>query len=541
MASKSGETGMPVIIALVVFILLTLGLGIFAYTLNDNLKAAQAKASEAENGKTAAEKNAAKAKEEALMYKAVLGTITDAERQQITSGLTAKDDFRKNHTDMMTSLNNARQAAITGEISKFPPGQGAPNFGGETFFAWDWPATQESPTVPRESLLSAAIKAVAQRELANRRVDTETKSLTQAKSTLEASVTAFNKATAELNKLNAEYPADVQRKVTEASDKYNLYTKNFEQLSNEYRKEKQDLNNNIEDKTATIKRNESDIGRYKDVVSRLIDADADKADPFQFDKPLGKILRRYSDNLVDIDIGSASNLRPGLTFSIYPSDTPTVGMQARMRTVRDAEGKFITRPVPKGTIEVVDILGGDLAQCRVTTEDSPTRDRIITGDLLYNAFWKKGASEHIVLIGIFDLDGDGRDDMQTLVRDLTKAGVSVDAYYDFAAMKWVGEVGTQVTFAIEGYGPSISVADANATGKTAINGAILQQTKQLRDKGIRVLRPRDFFPRIGYPARLDLNQDAINSAAGYFLRLGGVQDAAAAPSAGEQPMAEKKN
>ena len=206
-----------------------------------------------------------------------------------------------------------------------------------------------------------------------------------------------------------------------------------------------------------------------------------------------------------------------------------------MRKVRDVDGKEYVRPVPKGTLEVVDILGANLAQCRLTSEDSQVRDRVLAGDLLYNAVWNKGASEHIVLFGIFDIDGDGRDDIQTIVKSLSKVGVAVDGYYDLAKMKWEGEITSQTTFAVEGYYPSVGIADGNRDGKIKILGALADAKKLAKDKGLRILRPRDFFPRIGYNAKLDITEEAINSAATYYLRVSGMDTTTPAAGAAVEP------
>jgi hypothetical protein len=179
---------------------------------------------------------------------------------------------------------------------------------------------------------------------------------------------------------------------------------------------------------------------------------------------------------------------------------------------------MIRRIIPKGSIEVIEVMGPNLSQARITEEDSQVRDRILGGDLLYNAIWRKGASEHIVLYGIFDLDGDGKDDIKTLKDELAKMGVIVDGYFDLSTLKWVGDVTTQTTFAVEGFTPTVTTADATQSGKAKIISAIADARKYVKDKGVRVLRPRDFFPRIGYKAKLDVSEGTINMAATHFIR-----------------------
>ena len=52
-----------------------------------------------------------------------------------------------------------------------------------------------------------------------------------------------------------------------------------------------------------------------------VEANGEK-DPFQYDLPQGKIIRRRPDNILEINIGSNAPVKPGLTFTVLPSDFP---------------------------------------------------------------------------------------------------------------------------------------------------------------------------------------------------------------------------
>lgn len=531
--SSSNEAKLPVIIALVFFILATLGVGIFAYTLTEDVTKAKEEAKTATDSESAAKKAQAQAREELLLYKAVVGNLTAEERAAIQSGLSDAAGFREKHTRLLQDITGRVAAAKKRETDNAPGVGGAGlNLADAQVYKWDWPQNQQNPTLPSESLIDASVRNVAQRELAKRKSDAEVKVMQDSVKSLNDVITQFNDAKAKLEALNKSYPDDVKAEVNKAIAQFDGFKTQFQNVSGQYRKDLDKSSEEIVSRDVTIKRAQSDNERYKTAIDKLneqLDADID---PFQYDKPKGKVLRRYSQNLVDVDIGSADNLRAGQTFSIFPSDTPTRGMQPRMRKVLDADGKEVIRPIPKGTIEVVDILGANLAQCRITSEDAQVRDRVLAGDLLYNAVWNKGASEHIVLFGIFDIDGDGRDDIQTIVRNLSKVGVAVDGYYDLSKLKWEGEITSKTTFAVEGYYPSVGIADGNRDGKIKILGALSEAKKLCKDKGLRILRPRDFFPRIGYDAKLDISEEAINSAATYYLRIAGFDSAAPGAPAG---------
>jgi hypothetical protein len=541
MAKSSNEAKLPVIIALVVFILATLGLGIFAYTQQEQITNAQEAEKKAIADDAASKKSLAGAREELLLYKAVVGNLTPEERQTVQSGLTDAVGFRDKHTKLMQDITGRVAAAKKNEVDRAPGiGGGGLNLADAIVYQWDWPANQQNPPLPRESIIDASVRNVAQRELAKRKSDAEIKVMQDSVKSLNDVIAQFNEAKAKLEQLNKQYPEDVKAEVSKAIAQFDGFKVQFQNVSGQYRKDTDKLTDDIVAREVSIKRAQADNERYKAAVDKLNEQLDAGVDPFQYDKPKGKVIRRYSENLVDVDIGSADNLRAGQTFSVFPSDTPTRGMQSRMRKARDLDGKEYARPVPKGTLEVVDILGANLAQCRITTEDSQVRDRILAGDLLYNAVWNKGASEHIVLFGIFDIDGDGRDDIQTIVKNLSKVGVAVDGYFDLAKMKWEGEITSQTTFAVEGYYPSVSIADGNRDGKIKILGALADAKRTAKDKGLRILRPRDFFPRIGYNAKLDITEEAINSAATYYLRVSGM-DTAEQPATPAAPAAPGNN
>ena len=536
MAKSSNEAKLPVIIALVFFILATLGVGIFAYTLTEDIAKEKEEAKKATDESAAAKKAQTVAREEVLLYKGAVGNLTAEERATIQSGLTDAAGFREKHTKMMQDITGRVEAAKKAEVDRAPGvGGAALNLADAVVYNWTWPANQQNPPLPRESLIDASVRNVAQRELAKRKSDAEVKVMESSVKSLNEVIVQFNEAKAKLEALNKQYPNDVQTEVAKAIKQFDDFKTSFQNVSGQYRKDTDKLSEEIVAIDLTKKRAQADVDRLKNAVDKLGEQLTADIDPFQYDKSKGKVIRRYSENLVDVDIGFADNLRAGQTFSIFPSDTPTRGMQSRMRKVRDVDGKEYVRPVPKGTLEVVDILGANLAQCRLTSEDSQVRDRVLAGDLLYNAVWNKGASEHIVLFGIFDIDGDGRDDIQTIVKSLSKVGVAVDGYYDLAKMKWEGEITSQTTFAVEGYYPSVGIADGNRDGKIKILGALADAKKLAKDKGLRILRPRDFFPRIGYNAKLDITEEAINSAATYYLRVSGMDTTTPAAGGAVEP------
>jgi hypothetical protein len=285
--------------------------------------------------------------------------------------------------------------------------------------------------------------------LAENKFGVEAQSLEDAKKTLQGLSVKFDEMAKQLDARTKAIPEDVAKGVQEVRAQFEQFKTKFNQTMAESRAETQKLTDTLNERQMELRRARERGDRLSDINERQQSQLEAKMDPFQFDKPQGRVIRR-TGQLVDIDIGSADNLRPGLTFSIMPADTPQRGFDVRMREVRMSDGSMARRIVPKGSIEIIEVLGANLSQARITEEEEQVRDRILTGDLLYNAIWRRGATEHIVLYGIFDLDGDGRDDIRSLKDELARMGVIVDAHFDLATMKWVGGISSQTTFAVEG-------------------------------------------------------------------------------------------
>jgi len=513
---QSGETKTPVIVALVFFVLATITLGVLAYMFNGDAKTAEAAAATAKKDAETAKTEAGKAKEAMLIAKGIAGTLTEQERTDL-QGLRFKEDTRKVHADMLKAIEDRAKAAISAEAGKFVGKAGGMGLNEKQVFAWDWPAGGELTPAPTKSLVDVAVTNYSQLKLAEGKFNQELASLDQAQKAIQALSAKLDQAQKAIDARTKEIPDEIAKGIKDARDQFEKFKVDFTKLTETQRKELQGKDDLLNERAVLIKRTQETSERLRYINDRLDEEMRAKVDPFQFDKPQGKVIRR-TGQIVEIDLGSADNLRPGLTFSVMPTDTPQRGFESRMRDVRDIDGKTIRRIIPKGSIEVIEVMGPNLSQARITEEDSQVRDRILTGDLLYNAIWRRGTSEHIVLYGIFDIDGDGKDDVKTLKDDLTRMGVIVDAYFDLGTLKWVGDVTSQTTFAVEGYTPTVAISDGTREGKARIISAIAEARKTVKDRGIRVLRPRDFFPRVGYKAKLDVTEDTINMAATHFLR-----------------------
>src|SRR5262249_20405665 len=115
-----------------------------------------------------------------------------------------------------------------------------------------------------------------------------------------------------------------------------------------------------------------------------------------FEQPQGKVdaIDRES-RFAYINIGAADNVKPLLTFSVF-----SPGPEGRVDLYK-AEGNQAERdkkraahePVPKGTLEVVSILGAHSSKARITNVRDPNRDPLMKGDFIFNPIWRP--NEHM--------------------------------------------------------------------------------------------------------------------------------------------------
>jgi hypothetical protein len=526
----SGETKTPLVVALVFFILATLTLGVLTYIGFSNATKAE------EASKAAATKEAGlvnergKAQDLVKFYKVLVGTNTPEEKTQVEASQ-FKNDLVAEQTAFMNALANRQKDALTKVMNDIGL-RGDYTAQLADFFKWPVDASG-AVTAPPMPLIDASIKALGERQLAQNKATTMEKNYNDIKDLAQKTLDSYNAAADGFKKQSAEFP----NKIAENAAKYEAANKQMnDKFVADMEKSRQELQKKENEKFELAEDRDKIKNRAANLEQRSLKAEAQlntQQDPFQYDKPAGSITRRQvNSKQVEINLGSADNLRPGIKFSVQPSDTKEVGLGSRLTQVQGPGGKAEFRVKSKANIEVVEILGPHSAVARITEEFDEVRDRVMGGDLLYNSAWRKGAADHIALIGIFDLDADGIDDIQFVVNNLTKAGIVVDAYFDLGTGKWVGKVTERTIFAVEGYSPSVRGLDGNADVKSKIISHIDEAKKYCVERGAKVVKIRDFFPRIGYDVNLAITDDRINQAAAKYYSTQAKDDA---------PAAEKKD
>ncbi len=117
--------------------------------------------------------------------------------------------------------------------------------------------------------------------------------------------------------------------------------------------------------------------------------------------------------IIQIDLGSEDHIYQGLTFSVY-----------------DRAGGIPRDGKPKAQVEVFAI-NPKAATARVLTWDR--RNPIATGDLIANLIWDRDRPNQFIVVGEFDLNGDGKPDYDGVTK------------IEALIQRWGGTVAKEVT------------------------------------------------------------------------------------------------
>ncbi|HYH64352.1 MAG TPA: hypothetical protein VD866_06600, partial [Urbifossiella sp.] len=349
-------------------------------------------------------------------------------------------------------------------------------------------------------------------------------SYADARAKLEAAQVAAKEAKDLFAKNAADLPVAFKAKMDELEKTLNDKTKDYTTDTAKLRAQFKEQTEALEKVVDAHRRLKTDYEDLKE-QNRIIVTKIKPPDPLQYDSPQGRIIRRPEPNVVEIDLGSSSLVTPGLTFSVLPMDYPEKGKASRLREFREPDERGImktrTEFVPKGSIEVIEVIGPGLSRARITGEFDPIRDRVLDGDLIYNSVWRRGVGEHVALIGVFDTNGDGTDDIEAVERDLRKMGVTLDAVFDLRSGAWKGRLTDRTRYVVEGYQIPVTANDPHQVAKAALIGKMAAARQEAVGKAIPIINFRDFFGRTGYRVNPNVPEAQIARAVSrYFAAVG---------------------
>ena len=202
-----------------------------------------------------------------------------------------------------------------------------------------------------------------------------------------------------------------------------------------------------------------------------------------------------------INLGDADGLTPRTTFDIY-SKKP-------FKVDGDDAQADVEVGTAKGTIEVTRILEPHLAEAQILNEK--LEHPIVRGDSIYSLSWSPGGGDAISILGLIDLDGDGRDDHKLFQELLKTAGFVIDNEVDELGNLRVNgnaladgkpRITEKTKFVVIGKTLQIGVTDDVA--KMARSKRLNERRKELedsaRERGVRIVSLSNFLRFLGFEA-----------------------------------------
>ena len=542
-SKQSKETSLPVIIALVFFIVSTIGLGVFVYVLFSDQEAKDAQVVAAKKEVTDMRASVKDAELIARMYRVAAGFPEGSGNEsdlvilqnEVKEGTKPYQELvkmnaaaKKRGPEVAAEVATKFDTALDQYFRALAAGGGMPPKLDTTtiitpaeFEIWTGELDANKQLLPpKRSLLEVATRAAIVRNFATKAIGEERVAYEKVLADLKVAIGAYTTQQKAYGDKAVELPKSFDAKITENNAVVDGLRKKYQDNEATTRKEIQKRDDVIDAQKLDIRKRDETIAALKDTIT-VLNSKQPKSDPFAYDEPQGKITARLADNIVEINLGSNAHVQTGLTFTILPIDFPQKGRTSRMMKLRlpNERGVFkeVEMFIPKASIEVIEVLGPDVSRARITGEHDDVRDRALPGDLLYNSVWRKGQADHIALVGIFDINGDGSDDIANVVRDLNKMGIPVDAYFDLKAQKWVGKLTERTRYLVDGMVPVPVPNDPNQDAKVRMIGAMKAARDEAVSKQVQIVPARDFFGRTGYRAKIDVSDDYINQAAAKYL------------------------
>lgn len=227
-------------------------------------------------------------------------------------------------------------------------------------------------------------------------------------------LTAFNENRTKYNSIAMD---SVKKHAAMFTEDKNVYAKALAEIEADLNKQKNDLDKLVKaagtSNETIIKKLNSDLSKTNEEIKVQMGKNIRerqqlaKNDTRVAEKPNGRIqFISAAQGKATIDLGSADNLPLNASFSVYSQ------AETDMKN-----GK------KKGSIQVAQITGLHTADC-VVTSDNPS-DPILPGDKIYSPVI---GDRHFAIAGFIDMDNNGINDVEQLVKLLEANGAVVDGY-----------------------------------------------------------------------------------------------------------------
>jgi regulator of replication initiation timing len=475
MAAKGGgESRTGLVVFLVLFILLSIGLGVTTYYGYDAADKATKDKAKAEGDAKAWEKDKDYWKFLALTYRSYVGLPQTKDdlaglRKQYDGGqLAGRDDNKEEHKKAIAEL-----------------------WGEKSPMKWDYAVNKPTETYQDDidalkkkldDSQKALAKANKERDDANALAEANKREVDKAKADFQKKFDEHKERDAgELTALRKTV-GDLQNELKALGDKPLARLDELKKENDTLVKTNTTLNKELTKARQALRDRADEVARSQSAS----DIDVSKINPDN----LAKIVSIGGNgDMPYISLGSADNLKRQVTFSVFG---------------KGVDGKPLREP--KGKLEVIRVTGDHLAQARVTELRDERRDPILPGDFIYNPAWNPNIKQHVVIIGTIDLSGDHRDGVRDFIRTLQNQNVEVDAFMDMRTKKLLnaagdgpGEMTRRTDLLIVGDAPSLP--GGVVKGADAQNDALAKMQeiqKEAERLGVRIVRLNNFLEMSGY-------------------------------------------
>lgn len=367
------------------------------------------------------------------------------------------------------------------------------------------------PTPAQPNLAAALMQMNGLIATANTDLAANKDALVDTNARLLAAEAAYRNESQQLQKSADDSETQKQQLITTVGEQLKMKDDEITKLQSQVRTLDGEKANIADELNKVRSEKDEEIGLLERRIDQLVAQLDDYVRP-TFERPDGQIVRvDYTPpGTVWINLGELAGLRKGVTFSIYSQGNQGVG-----RDLDEVVAAGIRRRSDdiKASIEVVEILGPNLASARILSQklDNP----IHAGDPIYSPAWTAGQTEYFSFVGIIDLDNDGLSDRELLheILKTNNAEVEIEVNDEGELNREDARLTVNSKFLVIGNIPdpsSFAGFDEKQAQAKKIQDQLSKLTDEARKQGIRDVSLRDFLSFMGYKPQQSVYQPGKN-------------------------------
>lgn len=512
--TQAGESKIGLIITLVFFIIATLALGVATYMGFDGQKKLEEAKATAEKRATQAAQNLTEESLRRMTLQLALGVDVGADKYSAEGAAAEFGKLRgtqENQAIINPIVANVRRAVQS-------------NFVDPSDFGWSPITGDVTPAKTVPTLIGDRQRAADSLSTRFRQLNALVQKTALDNQKLREDLDSVKKSFAAKERTLQQRWADAAKK--EKDTFKTNYEKAYTDIQKFGQEEVATLTGQVQDQKNEIRGLKFEVERLTKTLKRF-DTRRDIPDQ-RLNQARGEILRREGRTVV-INLGRKDLLRPGITFSIFPTSQSALSdAEARNDVLVGLDGTVYNRDqlptdIPselQGAIEVTKV-GERQSEAYITQEIDPQRSPIRAGGKIFNPSWTPNRKIRIAFAGIIDIDGDGLDDNEQFIRLLESQGVKVDRYLDLKARSLKGPGMTfETEYLVVSSAPKVASGveadDPRRLFKQEVFDRFKQIQEEAREKGVQVMSARKFLTFLGLEVPANIAEP--NFGAGRYLQ-----------------------